>query len=292
MKNVVRPFYRYFKKKRLFILTNKLDLINKSSKVNINEMSNKLDDVIVSLTTHGQRIDTVHITIESILNGDFVPKRLILWLDNAQVYNNLPESLSRLKKRGVEIFLTKNYGPHTKYYPYIKLNLSEGYLVTADDDIIYPKNWLSLLYKYGNNKKGVIFCFRAHEIKFKETGEFDNYNLWKPCQTILPSVKYFATGVSGVIYPPEFQKMLYDEGEDFISKCPKADDVWLHYVAYKNDYKIQQIGKKSKHFPMVAGTEQYGLWNNNVALNDNDNQINKTYSKYEMHDILLRSNKK
>ena len=75
---------------------------------------------VVSLTTYGKRIGTVYLTIESIARGYTLPSRVILWLDEESVFDNLPVSLQNLRKRGLEIKLCKNYGPHKKYYPYVE----------------------------------------------------------------------------------------------------------------------------------------------------------------------------
>lgn len=75
--------------------------------------------VVVSLTSYGERTGKVFYTIESIADGELLPSRIILWLDNEQLFNHLPPELKRLQSRGLEIFLTKNYGPHTKYFPYV-----------------------------------------------------------------------------------------------------------------------------------------------------------------------------
>ena len=76
--------------------------------------------VVVSLTSYNERVDTVFYTIESIGRGSVKPIRIILWLDEHDILNCLPSSLERLKKRGLEVLISKNYGPHTKYYPYVK----------------------------------------------------------------------------------------------------------------------------------------------------------------------------
>src|SRR5277367_2772247 len=70
---------------------------------------------VLSLTTHSRRIRTVHITLESIARGTMLPSRIILWLDDGALFNNLPVTIRRLQKRGLEVKLCNNYGPHTKY---------------------------------------------------------------------------------------------------------------------------------------------------------------------------------
>ena len=98
---------------------------------------------VVSLTSFGKRIDSVYLAIESIARGSTLPSELILWLDDETRYNSLPSTLERLARRGLTIKLSKNYGPHTKYYPYISSQHEFSLpLVTADDDIIYPRDWL------------------------------------------------------------------------------------------------------------------------------------------------------
>ena len=42
--------------------------------------------------------------------------------------------------------MSTNYGPHTKYYPYIEsVETFEVPLVTADDDSLYTRDWLQKL---------------------------------------------------------------------------------------------------------------------------------------------------
>ena len=45
------------------------------------------------------------------------------------------------------------------------------------------------------------------------------------------SLAHFATGVSGVFYPMAMLRALAARGTEFMSRCPRADDIWLHWVA-------------------------------------------------------------
>ena len=113
-------------------------------------------DANVSLTSFGKRISTVWQTIETIGAGRTRPRRLILWLDDAEALSDLPPSLRRLQARGLEILPCLNYGPHKKYFPYVNdiLPSEPGRtLVTADDDVLYPANWLKdLLHEHRPNQ--------------------------------------------------------------------------------------------------------------------------------------------
>ncbi|MCI1030794.1 glycosyltransferase family 2 protein [Raoultella terrigena] len=268
-------------------------LVRKFNKINLNSNSklsegNVASDVVVSLTTHGERIASVYITIESILNGKLKPGRLILWLDSEDAFNNLSPELVRLKCRGVEVKLSKNFGPHTKYYPYIIENDFYEYLITADDDIIYPSYWLVSLYEAAvSSSSNNIICHRAHNILFDDDKKFLPYNSWSACTSTDASIGFFATGVSGVIYPKRFQQCLFAAGDVFLNVCPKADDVWLHYISLREGFKIKQLTRKSVHFMTVDNTQHLGLMNSNVDMSQNDIQINKTYTRNDMLKVYL-----
>ncbi|MCU1548155.1 MAG: glycosyltransferase, partial [Arthrobacter sp.] len=102
--------------------------------------------VVVSLTTYGNRIHTVSVAIESIARGKVRPQRLLLWLQSPEQFEARPASLRRLERRGLEVLLSANYGSHTKYYPYVQsVERHTVPLVTSDDDVVYPPNWLARL---------------------------------------------------------------------------------------------------------------------------------------------------
>lgn len=233
---------------------------------------------IVSLTTHGQRIRTVHLAIESIANGSILPSQIILWLDNADAFKNRPRSLHRLEERGLEIRLTQNYGPHEKYYPFLEsTDTFEMPLVTADDDVLYPKGWLSGLVNSFNRDCTVINCYRAHEIQLTDR-TIAPYDNWGPCKSQKPSFLNFAAGNSGCIYPPAFLRALKAAGKGFEQQCPTADDVWLHVNAIRAGFMIRQIRKRPLDFPSLPDTQDIGLCVSNVGMGQNDVQIKKTYS--------------
>src|SRR5580698_9444674 len=51
---------------------------------------------VVSLTTFGPRLETVHLTIESIGAGALLPSRLILWIQDSQTFQNRQQSVRNL----------------------------------------------------------------------------------------------------------------------------------------------------------------------------------------------------
>jgi hypothetical protein len=248
---------------------------------------------VVSLTSYGERVKTVHLVIESIARGSLLPSRLILWLDDESLFHNLPESLIRLYRRGLEVRLSKNYGPHTKYYPYLESCQDFRLpLVTADDDILYPVFWLQRLAQANAERPDLINCYRARVIALQAKG-LAPYDDWRLCHSSEPTIRHLATGVSGVIYPPEFLEALKQAGAAFQTCCPEADDLWLHVQALRSEYQVRQFVKDFVDFPMIPGTQQIGLYKSNCGEQGagNDRQAAITYNQQDL-DILSRTARK
>jgi hypothetical protein len=246
----------------------------------------RLGGPVISLTSYGKRIQTVHYTIESIASGTVLPSRLILWLDDKAAYDTPTPALLRLVARGLEIELCENYGPHTKYYPYVESE--EKFLVpvvTADDDVIYPRHWIERLADAFRLYPDVLNCYLAKTITL-ENNSIGRYVNWKINRSTLSSYLNVAHGVNGVLYPPSYLMALKQAGDGFKTCCPKADDLWLHVQALRAGYKIRQIKAKAQRFPTLPGTQEGGLWVSNHS-GGNDLQAKATYTSEDIE--ILRS---
>ena len=240
----------------------------------------------VSLTTHGPRTALVHLAIESIARNHRRPQRFVLWLDDSARFRNPPAALRRLQRRGLEIRLSRNYGPHTKYYPVVQdRELSKRPLVTADDDILYPRGWLDALHDNHLRQPRLIHCYRARRVDFDDQG-FTLYNRWPFARDTEPRLYHFATGVSGVIYPVEFLNQLARAGTGFADCCARADDVWLHLQALRGGFGVRQISEHKQHFLVVPWTRASALHRSNLVAADgetgNDAQIRASYNEADI----------
>ncbi|TGD84239.1 hypothetical protein BayCH28_26020 [Mycolicibacterium sp. CH28] len=225
-------------------------------------------DVDVSLASHGVRVHTVWKTIETIGRGVERPRRVILWLADEAAVKKPPRTLRRLVQRGLEIKHCGDFGPHSKYFPYVMASESTRTLVTADDDVYYPRNWLSRL--VAAHRAGEVTAYRAR-IRSDEP-----YANWPMCTTSEPSDRVFATGVSGVAYPPELLSVLRSRGDAFLAVCPHADDVWLHFAAVASGIPVRQVSNVAANWWPQLGVAAGGLWAENVMHHANDLVIEPT----------------
>ncbi|MHA7277746.1 hypothetical protein ACX80O_14670 [Arthrobacter sp. Hz1] len=235
--------------------------------------------IVVSITTYGRRIDAAAMAIESIARGSSKPSRIILWLDDPEIHASRPPALRRLEARGLEILLTDNLGPHTKYFPYVQSTQDHRFpLVTADDDIMYPVHWLRRLQLAYLDHPTSINCHWASRIMFAD-GNVRSYHTWPNCSDTRADFSNIALGVSGVIYPPAMLRELAGRGTAFLELSPTADDIWLHWVALRAGYPVRQISPTPRHFALIPGTQEKALMkSNNVEGSGNDAWIRGLYS--------------
>lgn len=222
----------------------------------------------------------MHLTIESIGVGSVRPRRIILAVDPGITVESLPTGVRRMMRRGLEILeSSQQIGPHTKYFPYVATSDKHRYpLVTGDDDTLYPRKWLEQLQAAARRHPGEVHCFRAHRAALK-SGAFLPYNSWAPTSDTEPSILNFATGVSGVIYPPRVLNALNAHGDSFLQVCPRADDIWLHFIAVITETPIRQLNNRPRKFPEIWGSQRNALHTGNTANRENDVQISATYTR-------------
>lgn len=216
----------------------------------------------VSLTSYGRRIRSVWSTVESIGRGAARPRRLILWLDDEAAVLNPPPHLKRLVKRGLEIRPCADFGPHKKYFPYLLDGQPSRTLVTADDDVYYPKSWLKDL--LDQHRGGEVTAYRA---RIREDAP---YAIWRMCDNDQASERVFATGVSGVAYPPILLEILRSRGDEFMRVCPKADDFWLHFAAVGSGVPIRQVGSRPADWWPHLRSGGTALWHRNLSQGNDE----------------------
>lgn len=242
--------------------------------------------VTVSLTSYGPRVDRVAYTIESIARGRSRPRRLILWLDDPHRFAQRPAALRRLESRGVEIRVCENFGPHTKYFPWVESGEADGPLVTADDDVLYPRGWLARLHVAHVAHPTVVSCYRASRVVVID-GAVAPYDAWPRCTDTVASITRFATGVSGVLYPMAMLDELAARGRAFLELSPRADDIWLHWVALRAGIAVRQVSRTPVHFPTLPGTQGQALVNENVHAGGNDRWIQGLYTSEDVTRLVV-----
>ncbi len=243
--------------------------------LSINKKCTVESNVIVSLTSYPARMKTLHITLKTIINQTYRPKKIVLWLTNEEFPNQLedvPNNIKQLSRYNVEIvFVDDNLKPHNKYF-YAFKNFPDDTIITFDDDMLYLTNTIEHLIKLKEKYPNYICANMAREIVIKDN-DFVVYKKWNTVKTLdfVSSNKYMALGYAGVLYPPSCMKEIIFDKNLIKETCLHADDLWLKACALLSTVKVAYGGKFfPKPFP-ISGTQETGLKHYNegeICAND------------------------
>lgn len=241
--------------------------------------------LIVSFTSYGHRIQRCHITAQTILRQKLKADQVILWLGHGE---KITPQLEKLTRRGLEVRYTEDVRAYTKVIPTL-INFPGNTVVTADDDIIYPQNWLAKLWAEHLAAPDQICCHRAHVITKTPAGVVKPYNEWEWCVRHTDrTAAIFPTGVGGVLYPPG---SLHPDVTDIVmfrKLCPYADDIWLKAMSLKQGTRCRIVAHKPLLIPLSSpGTQsQSALRTINIDNNQNDVQFKDVFTYYDLYQLL------
>lgn len=234
------------------------------------------EGLVVSLTSYPGRFETLSLTLKSLLLQTVRPNLLILWIDE-NAYKSLPTTIRKWENAfdWFEVRTCDDIRSYTKLVPSL-ICFPDKYIVTADDDVYYPPQWLEkLTSKITPNKE--IISHRVHQVTFKN-GKPRQYNEWALNSNATDGI-IFATGIGGVLYPPNAFPPDVINQDVFLDICGGADDIWFFWMAKKNGTNIVWSGY---NFNVInwSGTDDTGLAQLNVGKGENDICIEKMTHKY------------
>lgn len=237
--------------------------------------------MIVSLTTYPARVKGVWITIASLLQQTMPPRKIILWLAKEQFPNSeIPKKLEGLKKYGLEIRFCEDLAPHKKYF-HVMQEYPHDYIITADDDILYPENHIERLWQGCEKYPEAIICHWSHKIEMDSQGEVQSYDLWSDNGEEKPAYSTLAVGCNGVLYPPGSLPAAAFRKEQIVSSALLTDDLWLKCMEILNDRKTVNCNATPLIYFNRVSTVTSGLWTVNTGTgNINDNNWKHLMEQY------------
>lgn len=232
---------------------------------------------LVCLTTFHKRIERVYLTIESIFEQDESAAKVVLFLSEDDIPDTgIPKSLSRLESRGLDIIVVnENLKSYKKLscLNYIYNYTSFEYVVTIDDDIFYPKWFLSKFSEVVNGSS--VYCYRGKVVSFDESGKLKDYIDWPLANKVehRSSSWILPTGVSGVCYPVSVINDDFFDVSSFFLYCPTADDIWYKLCCFSKGVDSRLVLENSTHFTPVIYLNDQSLESINVGQNKNTKQM-------------------
>ena len=121
--------------------------------------------IVVSLTTIPDRANGIRPTLLSLLDQDMPADRLVLALPHQSLRNgaHYPDPASLDLPIGVDVVRCEDVGPATKILPVLQAE-PEALIVVVDDDVIYPRDFISTLTAGHNRMPNACLALRGVEI--------------------------------------------------------------------------------------------------------------------------------
>ena len=241
--------------------------------------------VIVSLTSIPSRLGTLHLVIRSLLKQDHLPKKILLWLNN-DLKDQLPHKLTKLEGDIFEIRFSHLNCPHRKLIHSMEAFPNE-IIVTCDDDLMYRKNWLSMIYnEHLANPKNVVGNHTVH-INHDETGKPLPFKKWKyPIEGGINPWSMTPIGAWGVLYPPQSLSKSTLNDKKFMELAPRADDLWFKAMALLEGTQSIQAKNTPKEPIPIGGTQKVALKKENLGMDKNTEQWLKLEGAFNLSKII------
>tara|TARA_R100000306_G_C4382659_1_gene147271 strand:- start:74815 stop:75705 length:891 start_codon:yes stop_codon:yes gene_type:complete len=250
--------------------------------------NDKPHDIVVSLTTFDKRIGNVYLAIESLMQQSLRPDRIVLCVSEADVTeSDLPEILRLQQLRGLEIlFCERDLGPYKKFFHTFQ-KYPDSLIITADDDLMYPFDFVDMLYRAWLARPDVIHAHRAHRVLLNDEGRPLPYKSWeKSTDFTEPSPLVFPTGNGGVLYfPGAFDEEVLNEHQ-FMTLCPGSDDIWLKAMSLRNGtlcQRIQDPRQFGTRFIVIPESQNHALKRLNKSADaGNDSKLQAVLNAYKL----------
>ncbi len=224
-------------------------------KINIKDLSLNKEpretELVFTLTSFPDRIDTVQYTLRTLFNQSMKPDRVILWLAEEEFQGvELPQSIKDFQSIGLEVRYCENMFGHKRYYKLLPEQKENELIVMFDDDILFQKYTVERLYDKWEKYPDCIVCERGQVMTFTDN-KVMNPGRWSSTSAIGvndPSFRILASPGGACLLP---YNALYKDATNtaIINEIAlKTGDIWLMFMAVANDTKIIRSHKNHRTF--------------------------------------------
>jgi len=230
--------------------------------------------IIISLTSFGNRLEESAYRAICTLLDQTVEARVVLYLDKHSPTPKLRNLTSLEIVEGC-----KDIGSYSKLVWALQ-QFPNDTLITADDDVYYPRNWLQMLLEQHEKYPDKIIAHRAHGVTFKNDG-LAPFLEWH--ERVKDAPVLFPMGVGGVLYPPDSLHEDATNSELFLKLSPRQDDIWFWAMAVLNDKQHHVVPNGYRWSNRIDENNKAGgtcLWEYNIFGGGDDVQLKAVVEYY------------
>lgn len=255
----------------------KMILIPKSK---LGAMPSKKIPVIVSLTSIPTRLRTLHITIRSMMQQEYQPEKIVLWLKE-DLKSQIPKRLSKLEGDLFEIRYSPYGFSHRKLIHSLEA-FPEKAIITCDDDVVYQPDTLKIIFEEHLKFPNQVIGNRCRKMTY-ENGKVNSYGKWP--FVVDPPVQgahNMPVGAFCVLYPLGSLHKDVQNVDLFTKLAPKADDLWFKAMAILNGTKSLQNTSRPEVPVPIMGTQFVALKKINKGQDFNRVQWEQICAHYNL----------
>jgi hypothetical protein len=221
--------------------------------------------LIVSLTSHPPRFPMLKEALQSILDQDMRPDETVLWLAKSELAQ-LPVEILRMD--GLTIRQCDDIRSYKKLIPALEA-YPDAFILTADDDLVYPRTWVRSFVEAYRGKREII-CRRTRSVGLGPNG-LTGYNTWPVITEEAKGDWVFPTSCHGMLVPPDALPLETQDRAAFMGLTPMNDDIWWWWMAYRGGSLVRNIVGSDPIRDLPTGAD--GLWSRHNRDGGNDRQI-------------------
>jgi hypothetical protein len=251
-------------------------------------------EYVASVTTIKSRLHLVDVAIRSILEQSAPPRGVYLYISDRIEADEIPDKLRALEPRGLTIRFVEDVGPHTKLVYALKEHSSVK-IVTFDDDMIYPINMAACLLEHAQRFPGCVVANWARRLPIwlGQVQPIRRGKLLTPprleqdteqrAHNPKPSLRTFAYGTSGVLYPPGALHPTVFDFKQMRELTPTEDDVWFKAMSILQGTRTVEtnLGINPKHFS-ISGSQTTALRHINHGTGKNAEQLRAVFARFDL----------
>ena len=158
----------------------------------------------------------------------------------------------------------------------------EKSIVTADDDVLYPRHWLRDLVVAHESRPSHILGHRGTVIS-GHGHNIEPYVAWHQANTQSASSRVFLTGMGGILYPPH--SLPVNPTHDMtlaLQLAPTADDIWFKAMSMLAGTAVAKVSDNRGDFATVRAQQTTSLRDINVSEGQNEVQFKAVMDHFDL----------
>ena len=269
-------FLLHYKILNLFV---RLIISHTDNYSNVNKLKRETK-IIVSMSAEEEDFGNLKYTLFSVFNQKIAPDNVVLWISDKYELSDLPYSVTRYIKNGLDVRFVNDIGTFTKILYALK-EFEDCIIVTADENIYYPKNWLAKLYLSYISCPNDIHAHSVADVMCKGD-KLDSVTKWKKFAGMEKAgYNYFPLETGGVLYPPNCFIREISREDIYRKKLKTSWDIWSWIIALMSDRKIRLVKSHIKNFTTVNIFKSLKKYNHYTGrTNITDKQLTQLFEYY------------